>query len=163
MGSAYTIHLPPHSLPPPPTTTTTTTHTDQMVALSDNPTPFIASEVYAQLLLGQKRGYPLWNPKVGGPNHLPIEYRQHGVHIGDVGILNEKGGFNPLFNTCHPASHPLNIRGVPPNFKVLAIDGNDTLESPRAFAPGSYVANDNSFCKETMSYLQGQTPIRSVI
>ena len=156
MGSAYTVHLPPPPIPP-------AGQTVGARSPSDNSTPFTASEVYAQLLLGQKRGYPLWNPKVEGSNNLPSEYKQHGIHIGDVGILNENGGFNPLFNTCHSWDHALNIRGVPPNFKVLEINENDTLESPRAFAPGSYVASDNSFCKETMSYLEGQIPIPLVI
>ncbi|KAE9390140.1 hypothetical protein BT96DRAFT_946371 [Gymnopus androsaceus JB14] len=157
MGSAYyTVHL-----PPPPASRAVQTVTAGGNPSSDS-TPFIASEVYAQLLLGQKKGYPLWNPKVEGSNHLPLEYKQYGVHIGDVGILNEKGGFNPLFNTCHPQSHPLNIRGVPPNFKVLEIDENDTLESPRAYTLGSHVASDNSFCQDTMSYSEGQIPIAEV-
>ncbi|KAE9396979.1 hypothetical protein BT96DRAFT_798736, partial [Gymnopus androsaceus JB14] len=65
------------------------------------------SAVYARQLMTEKRGYPLWRPQDHDPR-LPDIYKQNGVHIGDVGILNEFGGFDYLFNACHPADHPLN-------------------------------------------------------
>lgn len=57
-------------------------------------------------------GMPLWYPD--GTNWGEIT-------IGDVGYTFE-GRFYRLFNILHPASHTLNSRGVPKNFKPLEID-----------------------------------------
>ncbi|KIK62478.1 hypothetical protein GYMLUDRAFT_116705, partial [Collybiopsis luxurians FD-317 M1] len=80
-------------------------------------------EIYAQLLLPRKRGYPLWDPKPD--EYLPEEYRREGVRIGDVGFLNESGGFDYLFNACLPAEHPVNAGRVPYDFEQLL--GVDSL------------------------------------
>ncbi|KAE9388787.1 hypothetical protein BT96DRAFT_947360 [Gymnopus androsaceus JB14] len=85
------------------------------------------SVVYARFLMTRKRGYPLWRPK-DHDSRLPDIYKQDGVHIGDVGILDEFGGFDYLFNACHPADHPLNEGRVPETFKLLEIDHTDTRE-----------------------------------
>ncbi|KAF9075460.1 hypothetical protein BDP27DRAFT_1179479, partial [Rhodocollybia butyracea] len=53
-----------------------------------------------------KERYPLWKPKPD--EYLPEEYKRIGVRIGDVGILNDSGGFDYLFNGCLPADHPVN-------------------------------------------------------
>ncbi|KAJ3852422.1 hypothetical protein EV368DRAFT_16973, partial [Lentinula lateritia] len=97
-------------------------------------------EVYARLLLPRKRGYPLWSPK---PHQgLPEEYRRVGVRVGDVGILNELGGFDYLFNACLPADHPVNIGRVPPDFRHLqGVDVSGTTELAQNCRAGSHVAN----------------------
>ncbi|KAJ3765173.1 hypothetical protein FB446DRAFT_655606, partial [Lentinula raphanica] len=69
--------------------------------------PFIESEIYARMLLRRGKGYPLWEPKSQNAR-LPEIYKEKGVHIGDIGILTESGGFDYLFNVCHEATHPLN-------------------------------------------------------
>ncbi|KIK50064.1 hypothetical protein GYMLUDRAFT_118974, partial [Collybiopsis luxurians FD-317 M1] len=76
------------------------------------------SELYARTLLLAKRGYPLWKPKAQGAR-LPDAYKGEGVRIGDIGILNEFGGFTYLFNVFHSADHAINAGRVPPNFKPL--------------------------------------------
>ncbi|KIK58562.1 hypothetical protein GYMLUDRAFT_170962 [Collybiopsis luxurians FD-317 M1] len=106
-------------------------------------------EVYVRLLLPLKRGFPLWKPKPRDRN-LPDIYRQEGVHIGDVVVLNEFGGFDYLFNACHPDDHPLNARGVPQNFKqLLEVDYNDTVGDPEEFKPGSYIPSRSSDISKT--------------
>ncbi|GAV99971.1 Pkinase-domain-containing partial [Lentinula edodes] len=100
--------------PPPPTMIPTLSFDSDSESSSSTETEW---EVYARLLLPRKRGYPLWLPK---PHQgLPEEYRRVGVRIGDVGILNELGGFDYLFNACLPADHPVNIGRVPPDFRHL--------------------------------------------
>ncbi|KAE9389237.1 hypothetical protein BT96DRAFT_835160 [Gymnopus androsaceus JB14] len=103
----------------------------------------------------RKRGYPLWRPKDHDPR-LPDIYKQDGVHIGDVRILDEFGGFDYLFNACHPADHPINEGRVLENFKLLQIDHTDTKESPQEFEPGSYVESKPSCISKTM--ISGPTP-----
>ncbi|KIK67653.1 hypothetical protein GYMLUDRAFT_118787, partial [Collybiopsis luxurians FD-317 M1] len=101
-------------------------------------------------LLPLRRGFPLWKPKPRDRN-LPDIYRQEGVHIGDVVVLNEFGGFDYLFNTCHPDDHPLNARGVPQDFRqLLEVDYDDIVEDPEEFNPGSYIASGSSDISKTM-------------
>ncbi|KAJ3788204.1 hypothetical protein GGU10DRAFT_286911, partial [Lentinula aff. detonsa] len=64
------------------------------------------SELYSQLLLLKKRGYPLWIPAPSQP--IPVEFKKKGVRIGDVGILTTTGGFDYLFNACLPHNDPAN-------------------------------------------------------
>ncbi|KAE9409813.1 hypothetical protein BT96DRAFT_458508 [Gymnopus androsaceus JB14] len=120
------------------------------------------SEVYAGLLLPQGRGYPLWKPKQNS-SHLPEQYKQDGVHIGDVGILDEFGGFEFLFNACHPADHPLNAAGVPPDFKHLEIDQKRVNDNLNEFQPGTAVASESShFYQNITPYPHGQPSIPGV-
>ncbi|KIK58520.1 hypothetical protein GYMLUDRAFT_245944 [Collybiopsis luxurians FD-317 M1] len=85
----------------------------------------------------QKRGHPLWKPKSQG-GRLPNIYKQKGVHIGDIGILNEFRRFSYLFNVCHTE---LNLGRVPDDSEpLLNIDFDDTEESEE-FELGSYVTS----------------------
>lgn len=101
-------------------------------------------QVYVLALLSQGRGYPLWKPKSDSP-HLPEEYRRRGVHIGDVGYLNDFGGFEFVFNVCYPADHPINAGGVPPDFEVLEIEPTRISESQHEYKAGSIVASECSY------------------
>ncbi|KAJ3973393.1 hypothetical protein EV361DRAFT_900389 [Lentinula raphanica] len=104
--------------------------------------PFVESEIYAQMLLLRKRGYPLWKPKSHN-TRLPEVYKKNGVHIGDVGILTESGGFDYLFNVCHGANHELNFGRVPEDFKpILDLDADDTEENDEEYPKGSHVSSD---------------------
>ncbi|KAJ7734062.1 hypothetical protein B0H16DRAFT_1695911 [Mycena metata] len=51
-------------------------------------------DAYIKSLLVKGYGYPLWSPE---PTDEPTEYRQHGVRVGDVGILTDQGAFDYLF------------------------------------------------------------------
>ena len=70
------------------------------------PTTSAASRLYAEQLVKQGLGLPLWLPE-------PDPYRE--VQIGDVGFIRD-GGFVPLFNIMYPASDDVNEKGVPENF-----------------------------------------------
>ncbi|KAJ3971366.1 hypothetical protein EV361DRAFT_911625 [Lentinula raphanica] len=91
--------------------------------------PFIESEAYARMLLSRKRGYPLWKPKARNAQH-PEVYKKHGVHIGDVGLLTQFGGFDYLFNICYGADHEMNLGRVPKDFRPVSdFDANHIVES----------------------------------
>lgn len=78
------------------------------------------SEVYARLLLPKRHGYPLWVPEPY--DNLPPEYQ---VSIGDVGVITEDGGFDPLFNICASSDDPVNSGGVPSPFQPLLLEPGD--------------------------------------
>lgn len=48
-----------------------------------------ASEIYSQLLLKEKLGYPIWNSD---------SYSERGISIGDVGCIIGAGQFEVYFN-----------------------------------------------------------------
>ncbi|KAJ3921478.1 hypothetical protein F5877DRAFT_88793 [Lentinula edodes] len=80
------------------------------------------------MLLLRKKGYPLWRPKSDN-SRLPESYKREGIHIGDVGILTESGGFDYLFNICQGPDHELNLGRVPEDFRpILDFDFDDTEE-----------------------------------
>lgn len=64
---------------------------------------------------------------------LPIEYREVGIDIGDVGIITPDGGFDFLFNIWLPSSHPVNPRNLPPDFDVLPRPERTTYREERLF------------------------------
>ncbi len=55
-----------------------------------------AQDIYVALLQPKGHGYPLWLPKPS--DDLPPVYRRDGTQIGDLGYLDERGGFVYLFN-----------------------------------------------------------------
>lgn len=62
--------------------------------------------------LQQNRGYPLRIPepssKLGSP------YDKEGLQIGDVGYVDDYGGFVRLFNICFPLPDETRASGIPP-------------------------------------------------
>ncbi|KIK49990.1 hypothetical protein GYMLUDRAFT_266261 [Collybiopsis luxurians FD-317 M1] len=96
------------------TSTDSATATEAPVAV---PTRLSPMEVYTRELLVHGRGYPLWQPKPA--ENMPEAYRKEGVRIGDVGFLDESGGFFFLFNVCLPADDPVNVRRVPREFEPI--------------------------------------------
>ncbi|KAF5375324.1 hypothetical protein D9757_009659 [Collybiopsis confluens] len=115
-----------------------------------------APEIYARELLLAKRGYPLWKPKTQDAR-LPSTYKQEGVQIGDVGILNEFGGFSYLFNIFHAADHPNNIGRVPPNFRCFPVEERlDVEEDAEEFELGAHVTSEASqISKSSLPFLHG--------
>ncbi|KIK59377.1 hypothetical protein GYMLUDRAFT_678444 [Collybiopsis luxurians FD-317 M1] len=132
--------IPPNSLP----------NSDVSSEWEDDqfPSRLVESEVYARLLLPRRKGYPLWKPKPD--EYLSEEYRRVGVDIGDVGYLNESGGFDYLFNACLPANHPVNLGRVPLDFQPLhgMLNPRDLTGSMREHEPGSHIPSHPShICK----------------
>ncbi|KAF5375984.1 hypothetical protein D9757_008825 [Collybiopsis confluens] len=153
-SSSRALHLPS---PSPPSS-----HGDGLQAGRPNHSSLVESELYARLLLPRKKGYPLWRPKPD--ERLPEECRREGVRIGDVGILNELGGFDFLFNCCLPEDHPVNSGRVPADFRqIQGINESDTTGSLREYGPASYVPSDPSdIHKITIPVPPGQPRIRGV-
>ncbi|KAJ3751295.1 hypothetical protein DFH05DRAFT_1386535 [Lentinula detonsa] len=106
--------------------------------------PFVESDVYARMLLLRKKGYPLWKPKSKNKG-LPEAYKREGVHIGDVGILTDSGGFDYLFNVCHGSGHELNLGRVPEGFKPISnLNCDDTEDESEEHGMGCHVSSDPS-------------------
>lgn len=157
---------PSFPLPEPFSVSSTTTPVNptsdsHLRSIRDEIASLVESELYARLLLPRKKGYPLWKPRPD--EHLPEEYRRIGVRIGDIGILNDSGGFDYLFNGCLPADHPINIGRVPEGFKQLQVSDSDTTGSTREYEPGSCVASDIRIFKTRMPNLPGHPQIPYVI
>lgn len=95
---------------------------------------------YSKLLAAEGHGNALWVPEPD--NNLPLESREKGVSIGDVGMLNVDGGFDFLFNVFLPASDPINARGVPENFEPLKLCGEEDLAiQPGMFPPRTVIGS----------------------
>ena len=91
-------------------------------------------EIYSEELLKQKHGPPLWFPE---PSlDLPRPYRQNGINVGNIGILQIDEPFNFIFL---PADDPINFKGIPESFQPLG--ECDISEVPR----------DNATCKDVQS------------
>ncbi|KAK7016765.1 hypothetical protein VNI00_018818, partial [Paramarasmius palmivorus] len=82
------------------------------------------SSRYTTLLLREGAGYPLWCPEPNGS--LPAAYKQGGIRIGDVGIIQKDAPFDHLFNITQAADHPVNNGGVPEGFVPLSLGKVDT-------------------------------------
>ena len=78
-----------------------------------------AVRIYAERLQTLGHGHPLW-----WPEHIEDLYgRKREVQIGDVGYVDEDGGFNPLFNIFRPESHEHDEkRTLPEGFQVAPFD-----------------------------------------
>jgi hypothetical protein len=100
-----------------------------------------ASEVYAQLLLPKRLGFPLWNP--APDKNLLIEYQEKGVSIGDVGIITQDGEFDFLFNICIPTDSPINRYGVPVDFENVS-ESIQISRNTSHHAPGTTIASNST-------------------
>ena len=110
------------------------------------PSPVVISDVYSRLLLPHAPGYALWTPSPFDSD--PIHVREHGVEIGDVGIITSEGEFMFLFNVCVSRDHDRN-RGteLPASFREIAPGHIDFRENH--FGPGSDVKT-NSYTSRTV-------------
>jgi hypothetical protein len=106
------------------------------------------SGVYTRQLTSKDHGYPLWIPE---PNeNLPVEYKLKGTSIGDLGVINSRGGFDFLFNITRPADDPVNINGVPQGFSPVVVKHKDISRIGNILPPGSFVGS-SSFRKHSIS------------
>ena len=99
-----------------------------------------ASDRYARILLPQRNGYPLWIP--GPPENLPVQLKEVGTTIGDVGIITPDGSFSFLFNICKPADDPANCFGVPRGFVQVHLNDIDIRRPPDVYQRGSHVSSE---------------------
>ncbi len=58
------------------------------------------ADQYTRLLLPQKHGYPLWNPRPHADASDTAHF-EDGVQLGDVGFVQYDGSFVWLFNICN--------------------------------------------------------------
>lgn len=92
----------------------------------------LAATVYAELLYRQGHGHPLWYPE---PSE-GLDGCVHEIHLGDVGYLDESGGFRRLFNITVPAEHELNKGGVPDSFTPVTFNPALRRRREKALDPG---------------------------
>ena len=95
--------------------------------------------IYTEHLSKKDRGHALWLPDPA--LDLPDEYREEGVCIGDVGIMDPSGAFIFLFNINKPAEHPVNC-DRPSEFQPLdpPLQQDDITET-QVFSAGSFLAS----------------------
>ncbi len=92
----------------------------------------IAATVYAELLSRHKHGHPLWHPEPS--SGLDGSIRE--IRLGDVGYLDDYGGFRSLFNITVDAEHELNAGGVPEGFTPLKFNPALRCRNEDALNPG---------------------------
>ncbi|KAI6101854.1 hypothetical protein F5141DRAFT_1204630 [Pisolithus sp. B1] len=94
-----------------------------------------SQDVYAKHLQHADYGYPLRMPEP--MSTLPDHYRDSGLQIGDVGVVDREGQFDVLFNIFKQNDNVLHgPRGVPKNFMPIrpcASKSNDNAIPPHAF------------------------------
>ncbi len=79
-----------------------------------------APDIYVPMLMRGGCGYPLWLPEPFDDPDLPDAYKSDGTQIGDLGYLDEDGGFVYLFNVGKAIDDPVNVDRTPPGFIPLA-------------------------------------------
>ncbi|KAK7053704.1 ribonuclease III [Favolaschia claudopus] len=97
------------------------------------------SFLYSRLLLAKGQGYPLFHPQPY--DDLPLEARQNGTQIGDVGTVTTDGSFDPIFNICKSAGDPLNRFGVPDGFEQVMLNPEDIAPKNMYYSPGTDISN----------------------
>uniref|UniRef100_A0A0W0GF37 Uncharacterized protein n=1 Tax=Moniliophthora roreri TaxID=221103 RepID=A0A0W0GF37_MONRR len=86
---------------------------------------------------------------------LPLEYRKQGVSIGDVGAINDQGGFEYFFNILLPAHHPCNqAGGVPDGFTPLSVN---LRKEEGSTSPGTHITNPEwDTCRTRLGYHEAE-------
>ncbi|KAJ7493178.1 hypothetical protein B0H11DRAFT_2005227 [Mycena galericulata] len=96
---------------------------------------------YSRLLLQQRYGFPLWNPKPC--DDLPEPARRSGTQIGDVGVVNQDGSFDAIFNILYPQGDYANRFGVPPGFEMVLLEAGDIRTRTSLHPPNSDIWSTN--------------------
>ena len=92
--------------------------------------------------LQQPFGYPLRSPepKPG----LPSSYGEHGLHIGDVGYVDDNGIFEVQFNICRPLHHELHQARRNDLTRLVGLANfnlNEAPPIPNAFPSGRVICH----------------------
>lgn len=91
----------------------------------------LAAQVYAEELYRHGFGHPLWSPEpIKGLDGCIRE-----IHLGDVGYIDEDGGFRRLFNVTVDATHDLNAGGVPEGFEPVKLNQRLITVRDKPFDP----------------------------
>jgi len=100
----------------PPEVAGRSTHIESIQSITMEPN---LSQLYQRRLKSKHPhlGEALWVPQTN--RSLPTPYRQSGIRIGDVGLVNREGGFDFLFNICLPHDDLINDGRVSDNFEPL--------------------------------------------
>ncbi|KAF8972485.1 hypothetical protein BDZ97DRAFT_2070445 [Flammula alnicola] len=80
-------------------------------------TQFRTPGVYARSILSLGNGVGIHH--IEGDIARPKFHLNQGACIGDVGYMNENGGFYYCFNVLYPSDHPIQRKEVPPNFSPI--------------------------------------------
>ncbi|KAI0347557.1 hypothetical protein BDW22DRAFT_1425571 [Trametopsis cervina] len=97
----------------------------------------LAATIYAQHLETYRHGHPLWYPEpISGLHGL-----QCPAQIGDVGYIDEDGGFRRLFNVIVDDSE-LNAGGVPDGFEPLFFNTNLVDIKRQSLVPGLFCSKN---------------------
>lgn len=118
--------------------------------------------VYADQLISQGHGLPLWYPR---PMLQDIHGPGREAHIGDVGHI-WRGQFYPIFNVTCRWSDPLNASasGMPPGFIPLPYDEKDPHTDiqipPGVFFNGELASGNMSQTADGSVLISSQTHAR---
>ncbi|KAK0458210.1 uncharacterized protein EV420DRAFT_1643085 [Desarmillaria tabescens] len=108
--------------------------------------------LYTKELIHKGRGYPFWYPEPD--SSASAEFKERGIYPGDVGILNNDGGFNFLFNIFGDANGRIDERRVPPGFQPLPEPtSRDVQISP---AHGDVLKSQHVSCREVSAGASAQ-------
>ncbi|TFK38861.1 hypothetical protein BDQ12DRAFT_735106 [Crucibulum laeve] len=145
------------------------TSTREEISTSHPPiaTAFNSScKIYVDHMLRHRHGFPLWLPQ---PDLLlPLEYREEGINIGDVGIITPDGGFDFLFNFWLPRTHPVQPLNLPEDFDLWNLDrpekstSRQTVFDPCSSVCSGAVVFDTNWEQRRVSTLYA-FPVRSKI
>jgi hypothetical protein len=98
-------------------------------------------QIYAAHVSSEDNGWALWRPEPS--ENLPWAYRLRGMRVGDVGYVDQRGGFEYLFNITCSADDLVNLGRVPHNFTPF--DGALTISRVRNIHPPGAVIGSDSF------------------
>ncbi|KAG7441798.1 uncharacterized protein BT62DRAFT_907383, partial [Guyanagaster necrorhizus] len=112
--------------------------------------------LYTKALIHKGHGYPFWYPE---PDcSAPDEFIRTGIQPGDVGIRNDSGGFDFLFNIFKNAEHPINHGRVPPDFVPL----NPSSIQRRTGSYTTVIASEHASYSEISAGISANALSRSV-
>ena len=120
-------------------------------------------QVYSRSL-PRDHGCPLWIPEPR--SGLRASYQQHGLKIGDVGVVSpDNGSFDVWFNITLPHDEQPYPELVPENFTRVVLDQERDLDPQPHALPAHEVISSTSVklisCHEDPAY--DQTPSRYAI
>jgi hypothetical protein len=86
-------------------------------------------------------GFPPWRFALAT---TPKEHFQQGVSIGDVGHVDQMGGFVYWFNIFYPRDHPIQEGNVPRKFHPIEPQLSEwkIQRSTNQYEPGSVISSE---------------------
>lgn len=107
------------------------------------------ADLYVALLLRFGHGYPQWIPR---PDVLVSGHEEHGVSIGDVGIVTPDQSFDFLFNICNDSDSTINQpHGLPSGTDVVSITSDDVTKQTPMWSENTVICSHTMDRKDTSS------------